>query len=85
LAARIATVGDVYDALTTRRYHVRALSHDESREIIIGGSGTHFDPDVVAAFLASEVEFVRIRRRFHEMGSPDAGGLCHESRTVENA
>jgi putative two-component system response regulator len=85
LAARIATVGDVYDALTSQRYHKRALSHDESREIIVSGAGRHFDPEVVNAFLASEVEFVRVRRRFHDMGSPVKDDPHHEPRTIENA
>ena len=42
---------DVYDASTTRQLYRTPLSHDEAVAFIVKGSGTHFDPDVVAAFL----------------------------------
>ncbi|MBX3415271.1 MAG: response regulator [Pirellulales bacterium] len=64
LAARIVTVADVYDALTSRRVYKDAMQHEVARSIIIEESGSHFDPDVVDAFLAREAEFVAIRERF---------------------
>jgi len=57
LSARIVSVADVYDALTSKRPYKRAMSHEESREIIVSGQGTQFDPDVVDAFLRHEDEF----------------------------
>jgi len=54
LAARIAAVADVYDALTTRRVYKEAFSHAKASAIIIEGSGTAFDPDVVEAFIQQE-------------------------------
>lgn len=54
LSARIVAVADVYDALTSKRPYKRAMSHEESRMIIVSGSGTQFDPEVVAAFLRNE-------------------------------
>ena len=60
LIARIVSVADVYDALTSKRPYKRAMSHTESRAIICSGSGTQFDPEVVAAFLRHEDEFERI-------------------------
>ena len=62
LAARIMALGDVYDALTSKRCYKQAFSHEDARHIIEQGSGRHFDPDVVQAFLALEQEFVRIRQ-----------------------
>jgi putative two-component system response regulator len=50
LAARIASVADVYDALTTWRPYKRALSHDEAVWLIADRAGTQFDPVVVDAF-----------------------------------
>ena len=50
LAARIVAVADVYDALTSERVYKKAMSHEKARQIILEGSGTHFDPDVVEAF-----------------------------------
>jgi diguanylate cyclase (GGDEF)-like protein len=57
LCGRIVAVADVYDALTTQRPYKPAMTHDQARSIIFKDSGTHFDPDVIAAFLASEAEF----------------------------
>jgi putative two-component system response regulator len=50
LAARIVSVADVYDALTSRRPYKEPMSHEKSCEIIFAGSGTQFDPEVVKAF-----------------------------------
>jgi len=66
LPARILALGDVYDALTSVRCYKKAFSHDKAREIIVQGNGEHFDPDVVAAFLASDGEFTKIRARFRD-------------------
>lgn len=57
LAARIVALADVYDALRSPRIYKPALPHDVTREKIVAGSGTHFDPAIVAAFLAVEDRF----------------------------
>jgi len=57
LCARIMALADVYDALRTKRPYKDGMSHEEAREIIVAGSGTHFDPDVVTAFLEIEQVF----------------------------
>ncbi len=69
LARRLMALAHVYDALVSRRPYKEALSHDEAREYIRRHSGAQFDPDVVAAFLAREVEFVEVARRFAEDGA----------------
>ncbi len=51
LSARILTVADVYDVLTSQRPYKAPLSKDEARERILLGSATSFDPLVVRAFL----------------------------------
>ena len=58
LQGRIMAIVDVYDALTTDRPHREKKSHKEAVEIIRNGSGTHFDPDLIIAFLNCEVRFV---------------------------
>lgn len=70
LVARILALGDVYDALTSKRCYKEAFTHDKSREIIIGDSGTHFDPEVVDAFLNTESEFKKIRV-FYQDSQPE--------------
>ena len=48
--ARIAAVADVYDAMTSERLHAPAQPAHEGVRTILQGSGTLFDPDVVAVF-----------------------------------
>jgi putative nucleotidyltransferase with HDIG domain len=48
--ARILSVADVYDALTSDRPYRQACSTFEARDIIVKGQGTDFDPIVVHAF-----------------------------------
>ena len=57
LSGRLMALADVYDALISRRVYKEAFPHAKSREIILAGRGTHFDPAVVDAFLAEEEEF----------------------------
>ncbi len=73
LCGRIVAVADVYDALTTRRVYKPAFSHETARDIILAGSGPHFDPDIVQAFLDVEPELIRIRARFDEAPSGVTG------------
>jgi response regulator RpfG family c-di-GMP phosphodiesterase len=72
LAARIAAVADVYDALRTRRPYKEPLPHERALEMIRSASGTHFDPDVVDAFLRREREFAELALRLaDENGDAD--------------
>jgi putative two-component system response regulator len=70
LPARIAALADVYDALSSKRPYKEPFSHEKSREIILAGNGSHFDPDVVQAFLKKESAFVEIRDLFQGSGEP---------------
>lgn len=51
LVARILSVCDVFDALTSNRPYRKPWSVAETEEYILGGSGTHFDLEVTKAFL----------------------------------
>jgi len=50
LSARIFAVADTFDALTTNRPYRQASTIAQARVIIGLGSGTHFDPAVIAVF-----------------------------------
>lgn len=50
LIARILTVADVYDALTSVRSYKRALTHQETMTILRRDVGTMFDPQVFTWF-----------------------------------
>ncbi|MCP4716188.1 MAG: HD domain-containing protein [Deltaproteobacteria bacterium] len=64
ISARIVALTDVYDALTTKRPYKKAFSHAEAVDIITKESGSHFDPDIVNAFLSHQDEFNTIRKQF---------------------
>jgi putative nucleotidyltransferase with HDIG domain len=51
LEARILSVADAYDAITSDRPYRKGSTAYEAREILERGSGRDFDPDVVAAFV----------------------------------
>jgi putative two-component system response regulator len=62
LAVRIVAVADFYDALTSNRCYRPAISHEDTFRMIQESSGTHFDPDVVAAFSSLDSQFRHTRR-----------------------
>jgi ribonuclease P protein subunit RPR2 len=51
LAARIFSIADSFDAMTSDRPYRRALPLERALDEIRGGAGTQFDPVVVEAFL----------------------------------
>ncbi len=53
LEARILSVADVYDSLTSDRPYRKAMSTFDAKKVIEQGSQTEFDPKVVQAFLAA--------------------------------
>jgi HD-GYP domain-containing protein (c-di-GMP phosphodiesterase class II) len=67
LAARIFSIADTFDAMTSDRPYRDALAVDRALEEIRAGAGTQFDPDVVEEFLIlMEDEDLVIDARSHE-------------------
>lgn len=64
LAARIVALADAYDALTTARPYKKAVPPDEARRALRESAGTHFDPDVVAAFERVADRFDEVRQAY---------------------
>jgi putative two-component system response regulator len=64
VSARVMAVADVYDALISRRVYKDSMSHDRAVAIIEEGRGTHFDPDMVDAFLSIKDEIKAIAHRY---------------------
>ena len=58
-------VADVYDALISCRPYKKPWTHTEAVAHIQKESGTHFDPDVVAAFVGLAERFAEIADRNH--------------------
>lgn len=64
LAARLMAVADVYDALISRRVYKPPFSHEKAMAVIAEGRGSHFDPDIVEAFLNSAQGMQAIAEHF---------------------
>ena len=63
-SARLMALADVYDALISRRVYKPPFPHEKAVAIIREGRGTHFDPDVVDAFVELAEEFRAIAARY---------------------
>ena len=66
LVGRIVAIADVFDALTSKRSYKEPFSLEKSYEIIKEDRGTHFDPDVVDAFFASEDKLLAIKGKYKD-------------------
>lgn len=64
LAGRITALADVFDALTSRRPYKEPFSAEKALEIITEGRGTHFDPEVVDAFMAIQGEILTVMAKY---------------------
>ncbi len=64
VSARLMAVADVYDALISKRVYKPAFPHEQACATIVKGRGTHFDPDMVDAFVAIAQDFLRISLRY---------------------
>jgi response regulator RpfG family c-di-GMP phosphodiesterase/serine/threonine protein kinase len=62
LSARLVAVGDVYDALRSRRPYKPALSHLAALQVMTGGSTGQFDPALMPIFSRCAPQFERIFR-----------------------
>jgi putative two-component system response regulator len=69
ISARLMALADVYDALISRRVYKPAFSHHTACEIIVQGRGLHFDPDVVDAFVAVDIDFQLIAKTYADPGT----------------
>lgn len=64
LSARLMALADVYDALISRRVYKDGMPHAKAMGILREGRGTHFDPDMVDAFVQIEDSIQAIAARF---------------------
>jgi len=63
ISARLMAIADVYDALISRRVYKPPFTHEAAMTVIEGGRGLHFDPDVVDAFVAVQLQCLEISQR----------------------
>ena len=71
LSARVVAVADIFDALTSERVYKQAMSVEDSRQMIVAGSGSQFDPVVVEALERQWPRFVDLAALLRESTSPE--------------
>lgn len=69
LYARMLTVADVYDALTSNRAYKEAFSHEKAMQIIIEGKGSYFDPSIIDLFVKANKRFEALLQKSTESES----------------
>lgn len=79
LAARIVSVADSYDVMTSTRSYKSAMDPQSARAELLACSGTQFDPEVVRAFLSVPVS--ELRRPFQ--AALGAGALASLAQLAE--
>jgi response regulator RpfG family c-di-GMP phosphodiesterase len=76
LPARIVAVADVYDALTSERPYKNAWSPERALQAIEEGSGSQFDPVVVAASLRRFDDFLCVQRQYADRAPFVTGAMA---------
>lgn len=85
IAARLLTVCDVFDVLTSERPYKAALDSRQALERIQASSGTHFDPAVVDAFIRLVDGWPGFLVPRHPLPEPPTGAPPASARTDEFA
>jgi len=70
MEARIVSVADVYDALTSTRPYKNGWTSEESMAYLIAQKGGHFDPDCVEAFLSQLGKVSYIQQQLPGIAEP---------------
>ena len=66
LYARIITIADVFDALSSRRCYKEPMSEQEVLQIMRDDAGTHFDPHLITIFLENIDKFLEIKEIYKD-------------------
>lgn len=66
LSARIVSIADVFDALTSERPYKKAWSEERAIDLIKSEAGKHFDPELVPLFLSCLDEVRSVQKRFRD-------------------
>ena len=74
ICGRIVAIADVFDALTSERPYKKAWPVEEAIKEILGASGHHFDPEVVAQFHQSLPEILEVKHAIEAQAKPVALG-----------
>lgn len=64
LIGRIASIADVFDALTSNRPYKKAWSDEDAFQCIEKDIGEHFDPKLASIFLENKEEIIKIKHKY---------------------
>jgi len=70
--ARIVSIVDVFDALTSERPYKKAFSLEKTSEIMLDGKGSFFDPQLLELFMEHFNEFVSIKNELADQPIEEA-------------
>lgn len=73
LEGRLVAIADVFDALTSVRPYKKAWPLSEALAWIEGASGSHFEPDLVTAFMKIAPQAADISLRYQDLPSQNTG------------
>jgi putative two-component system response regulator len=62
LSARLCAIADVFDALTTPRPYKKEISPEDAYRLIIGASGSLFDPQLVEVFTDELPSIMKVKK-----------------------
>ena len=77
--ARIVSLADVFDALSSKRVYKPAFELGKTLQIIEEGRGTHFDPRLIDLFIANIEQFLEIQKNY-----PDTEEIPHILNLLED-
>lgn len=79
--ARIVSIVDVFDALSSKRVYKDAFSLEKTLEIMKDGEGSHFDPILLNLFIDNLDSFLEIRDSFTDVDeAPHIMNMIEECR-----
>ena len=85
LVGRIASIADVFDALTSSRpYRLKPFSLEDTFRIIVEGRGTDFDPGIVDAFISIKCEIAAINEKLADHNECMMLQMNHKAFCIED-
>ncbi len=66
LAARITTLADVFDALSTKRVYKKAFPMERVECILETEAGKTFDPEVYDAYVKTKADFIKVKDKYSD-------------------
>lgn len=76
ICGRLMAIVDVYDALISDRPYKKAFTHEEAKQIILNGRGTHFDPILTDVFKDVHLQFEETSIKYKEVEFSNMKDLC---------